>query len=59
MEVTWEQVPTAPRFGSIKPGDDCFTRILRYFELNWPIGLALNDRDPLADPVANDKIANP
>jgi len=59
VEAAWEQVPTAPHFGLVDPGSYRFACVLRNFELNRPIGLALNDRDPLTDPVADDKIADP
>ncbi len=59
MEAAGEQVSGATHFGAIEPGGNRFTRVLRHFELNGPIGLALYDRDALANAITDDKIGDP
>ncbi len=59
MEAAGEQVSGAAHFGTIEQGGNRFARVPRHFELNGPIGLALYDRDALANAITDDKIGDP
>ena len=58
MEPAREHEWARKHLGWLDPGQDGFARISRQFELDWSLGLALDDRYALSDAAIFDKVGH-
>ncbi len=58
MEPTREHKPARKHLGRLDPSQDSLARVFRQFELNGPLGFALDHRNSLPHAVIFDQISN-
>ena len=58
VEPAWEKELATKHGGRCNPLDNRSSRVLRYFELNWPACLALDDRHAVSNCSGNNEIGH-